>query len=328
MQGFQVVIQERGRVVVEKSYIPQPGAGEIVVRNHFTLISPNVERETVLALDNPPPKFPLRIGYNAAGEVAAVGKDVPGFAVGDRVVHRTPHASHVLLKMAAAIKVPADAPLDEAVFCPLTEIALQGVRRARIEIGEAVAVQGQGLLGQLALRLARCAGAMPLVAVDISDKRLAISRHGGADAGLNSRAHDFAARLASATDGRGPAVVFECTGLAEPVNAAFEICADGGRVVLLAGTRGQTKTDFYRDVHRKGITIIGAYSGARPQSERRPGAWTQREDTQVALKLLLSRRLDARPLVTHRFPGADAAKAYGALMDWREDLMGVLLDWR
>jgi L-iditol 2-dehydrogenase len=169
---------------------------------------------------------------------------------------------------------------------------------------------------------------MPLVAVDISDKRLAISRNGGADAGLNSRAQDFQTRLTAATDNRGPAVVFECTGLADPVTAAFDLCADGGRVVLLAGTRGLTRTDFYRDVHRKGITIIGAHSGARPQSERRPGAWTQREDTQVALKLLLSRRLDVRSLITHRHAGADAAKAYANLIDWKEDLMGVLLDWR
>ena len=59
-------------------------------------------------------------------------------------------------------------------------------------------------------------------------------------------------------------MVIEATGSPEPVNDAFALACSHGRVVLLASTRGVTETNFYRDVHRKGLTVLGAHANAVP----------------------------------------------------------------
>jgi threonine dehydrogenase-like Zn-dependent dehydrogenase len=98
-------------------------------------------------------------------------------------------------------------------------------------------------------------------------------------------------------------------------------------VVLLASTRGVTETNFYQDVHRKGLTVLGAHARMVPQQESSPGYWTLREDIQTSLRLIALGRLQVAPLTSEVFSWQDAPKAYEVLGSWRKDLLGMVLRW-
>jgi threonine dehydrogenase-like Zn-dependent dehydrogenase len=226
-----------------------------------------------------------------------------------------------------ALKLPDGLKPELAVFFQMGSIALQGVRKARIELGEGVAVLGQGLVGQLALQFARLDGGFPAIGVDLSEGRRAISLRCGADAALDPRAADFRDRLAEATGG-GPAAVIEATGSPEPVKQALEIAGNGGRIILLGSTRGTSDdVNWYQDIHRRGLQIIGAHASVRPRHDRRPGYWTWRQDSETILRLMAAGRLAIEPLISDRVPWHRAPQIYERLAAWDEGLLGVVLDW-
>jgi threonine dehydrogenase-like Zn-dependent dehydrogenase len=112
------------------------------------------------------------------------------------------------------------------------------------------------------------------------------------------------------------------------VNDAFALARNHGRVVLLASSRGVTETNFYLDVHRKGLTVLGAHANAVPPRDSSPGYWTLNENTQTVLRLLAARRLQVAPLTSERFRWQEAPRAYEMLGSWRKDLLGMLLLWQ
>ena len=76
-------------------------------------------------------------------------------------------------------------------------------------------------------------------------------------------------------DDQGPAVVIVATGYPDAIVSAFALAKQGGRVVLLGSTRGETDhVNFYRDVHKKGLVIIGAHDSTRPSLDSAAGWWT------------------------------------------------------
>ena len=99
-------------------------------------------------------------------------------------------------------------------------------------------------------------------------------------------------------------------------------------MVLIASTRGETNNvNFYRDVHKKGLIIIGAHNEVRPLQESSPHFWTMRDDCELVLKLISLKRLSVAPLISHRLPWENAPDAYEMLMKWDTKLLGVILDW-
>ena len=357
MKGKRVVWPQRGQVDIEEFDLPAVGKNQVLVETDVSLISPGTERAFLLGLPNAGSSYPQHPGYSNVGDVIEVGAEVDNIAVGAKVASSAGHSSHVLLSADRAFIVPEgltnagggfggkgegdkhEMPkppvpnpppnLEKAVFFNLAAISLQGVRKARIELGEAVLVMGQGLIGQLALQLAKLSGAFPSIAADLIESRLKKSRECGADFALNPEDEAFQEELTRITAGAGPQVVIESTGSPEPVNTAFKLAGRGGRIVLLASTRGETeKVNFYRDVHRKGLKILGAHNAIRPSQESSPGFWTSQDDGKLTLALLANERLMVDKLITHRFEGERAPEAYKLLMDWDENLLGVILSWK
>ena len=94
-----------------------------------------------------------------------IGKAVTNCQVGERVASTQGHTSHFVTSPNRLLKVAStDVPAEEAVFFNLGAIALQGIRKARIELGEATLILGQGLIGLLAMQLAKLSGALPVIA--------------------------------------------------------------------------------------------------------------------------------------------------------------------
>ncbi|MDE0687097.1 MAG: zinc-binding alcohol dehydrogenase [Candidatus Poribacteria bacterium] len=329
MKAQRVVWPDRAKVDIETFMLPPVGDDEVLVATQCTLISPGTERAFLLGLPNAQGRYPARPGYSNIGRIIEVGKAVTDCEIGDRVASTQGHTSHFVTSPSRLLKIASDAvPAEEAVFFNLGAIALQGVRKARIELGEATLVLGQGLIGLSAMQLSKLSGALPLIAADLTDSRLEISKRIGADHTFNPEDTDFSEQLGDATQGDGPAVVIEATGHPDAISTALAVAGQGARVVLLASTRGETPSvNFYRDVHKKGLILHGAHNSIRPRQESSPNFWTLEADSRLLLSLIAQKRFNVIPLISHRVPGEDAAKAYQFLMAWNPDLLGVVLQW-
>ena len=329
MKAQRVVWPDRAKVDVETFALPPVGDDEVLVATECTLISPGTERAFLLGLPNAQGKYPTRPGYSNIGTVIEVGKAVTDYEVGNRVASTQGHTSHFVTSPSRLLKLTStDVPAEEAVFFNLGAIALQGVRKARIELGEATLVLGQGLIGLLAMQLSKLSGALPAITADLTDSRLDISKSVGADYTLNPEDANFSEQLGSVTEGSGPAVIIEATGHPDAISTALDVAGWGARIVLLASTRGETpNVNFYRDVHKKGLILYGAHNSIRPRQESSPNFWTLEDDSVLLLSLIARKRFNVAPLISHRVPGEDAPKAYQLLMEWNPDLLGVVLQW-
>ncbi len=325
--GQRAVVTAAGQVGLESFDPPPPQTGQVLLRALTTLISPGTERAFFLNLDNTNATYPFYPGYSFVGTVEASGAEVTGLQVGDRVICPAGHGSHALVDARVCLPVSPELLAEEAVFFNLLAIAMQGVRKARIELGESVAVLGAGVVGVLAMRLAQLSGGLPVIGIDLDAQRLALARRIGADDILVSSdglVDDLRALLGSA----GANVVIEATGASPLVVTAFQLAAEKGRVVLLGSTRGDTeRVNFYRDVHRKGLHIIGAHEITRPRHENSPGYWTQISEHKVCLELLARRRVDVAPLITHRYNWLEFPNAYAHLAEWDKRAQGILIEW-
>ena len=352
--GKRVVFTSPGSVEIETFDVPRPGPLDVLVETEVSLISPGTEGASLLALPNTGTEFPQYPGYSNVGRVLEVGGEVEGIKPGDRFSSHGAHASHLVIQslpehsvrrgtldgidpsssrqtLRRAALVPDGLGSDTAAFANLCAISLQGVRKARIELGESVLVIGQGLVGNLAAQFARLDGGYPVIAADLSESRLSVSRAVGADhtilAGSDSGSIVEAVRSITKED--GARAVIETTGAPDPVVTAFKAAGWHGRVVLLASTRGETeRVNFYADVHRKALTILGAHNSARPAKDASPGFWPLGDDLKLSLDLMAAGRLAIEPLITTRVSFEEAAQAYRFVTEQRRDALGILLEWK
>jgi NADPH:quinone reductase-like Zn-dependent oxidoreductase len=163
--------------VIDKP-MPAPGPGQILVRTARTCISSGTERANLVGdpmvgidvKDGAPAVFPRQAGYSATGIVVSVGEGVSSVKPGDRVAASwTKHAAFNALPESRVYRLPDGLSLEEAAWTHIATFPMAALRKCRLEFGEGVLVMGQGVLGQLAVRLARVAGATPVIAADPVD---------------------------------------------------------------------------------------------------------------------------------------------------------------
>lgn len=324
MSEYVVVAPSAGQVDLQQMTISDPGPNEIQVRSHATLVSPGTERAWILGLPNTPQVFPFEPGYCGAGVVEKVGSEVNNFKCGDRVAcFLLGHRSVGNVEEKWAVRIPDSVSYEKAAFMPLGQVALQGVRKSCIELGEKVMVLGMGVIGQLALQFCRLNGALPAIGADRMDKRLQQALDCGAHEVVNTGKENWLESLCEK-----PQVVIESTGFPDAVSVAMEAVAQMGRVVMLGSTRGDSTINFYKDVHSKGINIIGAHAGRVPAVESRAGYWTWKDDANCFMKLLENKSINTDPLITDRINWRDAVQTYKKLLEWNMDTLGIVINWQ
>ena len=148
---------------------------------------------------------PIALGYSCAGIVREVGRDAEGFQPGDRVacagMNYASHAETIFVPKNLAVKIPDGVSFDEAAFVTLGAIALQGVRTAEVKLGDAVAVIGLGLLGQLTVQILKAAGCR-VIGIDLETSKVELAREFGCDAAV-LRGGDVESAVKQFTDGFG-----------------------------------------------------------------------------------------------------------------------------
>jgi 2-desacetyl-2-hydroxyethyl bacteriochlorophyllide A dehydrogenase len=275
------------------------------------------------------PRMPFRPGYAFAGTIEAVGSAVTDYRPGDRVVGSMGHQNLVVVDVAQGPldPIPDGVSFDQACLSRLATISMQGVRLARLILGEHVAVFGQGLIGQFARQLAGIDGAASIIAVDLIDARLEVARRHGATHTVNPARDDLAAVLAAATGGRGVDVAIEATGNPAVINDALHAVARLGRVILLGSPRGRIEIDPYTDIHSKGVSVIGAHANTTAAVANPYHRWTLSEQRRLVLELMRQGRLSTEGLVSHRVPAGEALGVWDALAGHQQDYLGVIIVW-
>ena len=307
--------------------LPVCGPDQLLVRAVASLISPGTERAFLLGLENTARSYPMGAGYSMVAEVVEVGANVSGWAAGDRLAVPIQHQRIAAVRPEHCTPVPDNLASEPACFFYMAAIALQGIRKARIELGEGVATLGAGIIGLLAMQWAKLNGAVPALTLDVDDTRLALAEELGADAALQMQG-DYREQIAALCDGGKPQVVVDATGHPAAVTSAFDVIAHHGRLVLLGSTRGNTPdVNFYRDVHKTGLTLIGAHNSVRPAADSAPGYWTMADDHRLVLRCLASNRIRVAGLITHRFAWEDTPAAYAELAAWNPGTLGLILNW-
>lgn len=259
------------------------------------------------------------LGYSAAGTVVEAGAEVRDLAPGDRVAIAgggfANHAEVDVVPRLLCAPVPEGVEPAEAAFATLGAIAMQGFRRAEVGVGSTVAVIGLGLIGQLAVRIARAAGCRVL-GVDLAPDLAELAAAGGAETALRGE-------LGERWDRRADAVLIcaSAPGSDDPVRLAAALARDRAPVVVV----GDVKLDIPRNPYYErelDLRLSRSYGPGRydPAYELHgqdypPGyvRWTEQRNLEAFLWLVAEARVRPAELISHRFPFAEAKAAFELL---------------
>lgn len=302
----------------------------VMVKMEYTVVSGGTERAAIMAMPNTPQTFPYSLGYCGVGRVVEIGPDVKKVAVGDRVlVYHGIHTQYNVVPEADVTKVE-DENIDSlaASIVIIASMGLGGVRRLELELGESAMVMGLGLLGMFAVQFCRLSGANPVIAADLNPERRALALKLGADYALDPSAPDFAEQVKKLTGGKGVNGCVEVTGISAAMKQALECSAREGRVSLLGCTRvSDCSVDYYAQVHRPGVKLIGAHNMVRPKVDSRPHCWTHHDDLRAILGLISSGRMDTRDVISRVVKPEECSEIYDQLCNDKNFPMGTVFDW-
>lgn len=318
--------------------VVSPSDRQVLVRTACSTVSCGTERANITGNpnnslaplpENAAPVFPRCLGYSSSGIVEEIGSAVTSVKPGDRVaVYCGHHKEYNTVDENNVVKITDErVSLEEAAMLYIASFPLAALRKTRLEIGESMLIMGLGLLGQLAVQLARAAGAVPVIAADPIAERRADALSLGADHALDPFEKDFAEQVKRLTDG-GVNTAIEVTGVGAGLNETLDCMAKFGRVALLGCTRDPNFTvDYYRKIHGPGITLIGAHTQARPEYESHPGWFTHRDDMRALMKLIAGGRIDLARMIKETYLPSDCPAVYTRLIQDKNFPTVVQFDW-
>jgi L-iditol 2-dehydrogenase len=287
---------------------------------------------------------PIVMGHEAAGTIVALGREVRGFAEGDRVTFdstifcgacdncqrgdvnlcdrrevlgvscaefRRPgaFAEYVAVPSRILYRLPESLSFAEAAMLEAVSVALHGVSLAQMSAGGSALVVGAGMIGLLTLQALRAAGCTRIFAADLEPTRLALARDAGA-AAISPAEGDVAEQVMQLTGGRGVDIVIEAVGRDETVKTSIESVRKGGTVVLVGNISPEVTLPLQKVVTRQ-IRLQGSCASA--------GEYPR------AIELLASGAIQVKPLISAVAPLEEGPRWFERLYAREPNLMKVVL---
>ncbi|MBQ5927049.1 MAG: zinc-binding alcohol dehydrogenase [Clostridia bacterium] len=331
MQRKRIVFTAPKQAELIKEETPMLLQDECLVKMEYTVVSGGTERACIMSSKNTSQHFPMSLGYCGVGRVEKIGAEIKNFAVGDRVlVYHGFHASYNCAKEEKLTKVEDENISSlEAAFVVIAAMGLGGARKLEIELGESAMVMGQGLLGLFATQFLRLSGANPVIVADLNPQRRSLALSLGADYAFDPSEPDFVEKVKAVTKGKGVNGCVEVTGVSVAMKQALECASWQGRISLLGCTRvSNCAVDYYQQVHRPGVKLIGAHNFVRPKFESYPHHWTHQDDCKAILDLISAKRLQVLPIVSRVEKPETANRVYTELCEDKNFPVGTVFDWR
>ena len=281
------------------------------------------------------------LGYSLCGVVTEVGKGAEEFKVGQVVAcagnEQALHAEYNWVPVNLCAAVPAGVLPEHAAFATVASIAMHGVRRSEVQLGETAAVIGLGLIGQLVVRLLVAAGVQAIGIDPVPDRCRLAEKAGAVACGSPDDLDAVIAELAKITNGRGADHVFLSAGgnSNDPVEAAVKLARDRARIVDI----GKMKLDLpWNAYYEKELDVRFSRSYGPGRYDTRyelegidyPAGyvrWTEKRNLESFLDLVARNELKVATLIDGVFPMEEAAKVYGNLKSGELKAIGVLLEY-
>jgi L-iditol 2-dehydrogenase len=327
MEGF-------GQVACREVPRPELAAGEVLLRvRAASICGSDVSRVT-----KGHRMYPLILGHEVSGDVAAVGPGVDPALIGTRaaLIPLVPcmtckfcqqglysactsysflgsrrhggFAEFVSLPAANLMPLPEEVDYEASALIEPATVALHALEMGRFAPGQRVLVLGAGSVGLMAVQWLRKLGASQIIVTDVVDENLSSARTLGADLTLNPRREDVHQAILSATEG-GPDLALELAGSPQTLAQAIEITRPRGSVVL---TGNQPKEAAFPAALMETITRkeLGVYGTWMSYSAPFPGhEW---HDTIAAMQ---NGEIRVEEMISHRFPLCQAAEVFQGIAD-------------
>jgi L-iditol 2-dehydrogenase len=341
-----LLLEEYRRLAVVDLPVPEPGAGEVLVR----VAACGICGSDVHGYDGSSGRRipPVVMGHEAAGIVAAVGEGVDGFAVGDRVTFDSTvfcgecgfckrgevnlceqrqvlgvscgeyrragaFAEYVIVPERIVYALPDAMGFSEAAMLEAVSVALHAVNVGEMSRSETAMVIGAGMIGLLVVQAAKAAGSSRVISADIDATRLRLAKDVGADEVIDGSGEGLIREVMRLTGGRGVDVVYEAVGRDETVSAAVDCVRKGGTVVLVGNITPTVTLPLQKVVSRQ-IRLQGSCASAGEYPE--------------AIRLIAEGKIKVAPLITAVAPLTDGPKWFERLYGHEPNLMKVVLDPR
>ncbi|MFT5722100.1 MAG: threonine 3-dehydrogenase [Motiliproteus sp.] len=283
---------------------------------------------------------PMVVGHEYVGTIAAIGQEVSGYEIGDRVsgeghitcgycrncragrrqlcrntvgvgVNRMgAFAEYLVIPAVNAFKIPDNISDDlAAIFDPLGNAVHTAL--AFDLVGEDVLITGAGPIGIMAAAVARHAGARHIVLTDINPYRLALADKLGVARTVNIAQEELSEVMAELDMSEGFDVGMEMSGAAPALKLMLEKVNHGGKIAMLGIPATETAIDWSLVIF-KGLTIRGIYG-------------REMFETWYKMASLIQAGLNLDPIITHRFPVDEFQQGFDVMCS---GLSGkVILDW-
>jgi predicted dehydrogenase/threonine dehydrogenase-like Zn-dependent dehydrogenase len=275
---------KKGHMQILEVPFPALGKGQVLVRNHYSVISAGTEGKTVSdarkgyiakararqkevkqVIDSIKTRglaetyktvmnkleAPSALGYSSAGEIIAVGEGVTGFKTGDRAAcggSTAVHADVAAVPVNLCVNVPKEVDLKHAAFAAIAAIALQALRQADLRLGENCAVIGLGLIGQITLQLLNASGINP-IGIDIDENQVQLAQQNNAHLAINRNKENIEETILRHTHGIGAdaVIITASSSSIDPVELAGKLCRKKGKVVIVGAVpTGFSRADYYK----------------------------------------------------------------------------------
>ena len=283
------------------------------------------------------------LGYSLSGVVIEVGRGAEEFRVGQVVAaagnQYALHSEYNWIPVNLCGAVPQGVPAEHAAFSAVGAIAMHGVRRAEVQLGDTACVIGLGLVGQLAVRLLIASG-VRVIGLDVIEDRCRLAEQAGAircaaptDEGMAALEH----ALGEISGGRGADHIFLAAGGSSngPVEAAARLGRDRARIVEIGKTRLDLPWNAYYDKEFD-VRFSRSYGPGRYDERYEVDGidypvgyvrWTERRNLECFLDLIARKDIEIGTLVSGIFPMQDASTVYANLASGSLKAVGVLLEY-
>jgi len=341
MKALAKLHAQEGIWMVTDAPIPEPGHNDLLIKIRKTAICgtdihiynwDDWSRKTI--------PVPMIVGHEYVGEVVAIGQEVRGFSIGDRVsgeghitcghcrncragrthlcrntigvgVNRQGcFAEYLVIPAFNAFRIP-DNISDElaAIFDPFGNAVHTALSFDLV--GEDVLISGAGPIGIMAAAVCKHVGARNVVITDINDYRLELARTMGVTRAVNVAHEDLRAVMRELDMTEGFDVGLEMSGAPPAFRTLLEVMNHGGRIALLGIPPGEMAIDWNQVIF-KGLFIKGIYG-------------REMFETWYKMAALIQSGLDLTPVITHRYAIDDFQQGFDEMRSGRSGK--VVLSW-
>lgn len=272
----------------------------------------------------------FQLGNMVVGSISEIGDEVTEYKLGDQVCVYGPIMETVIVNAVNNYKLrkmPEGSSWKNAVCYDPAQFAMSGVRDANVRAGDYVVVVGLGAIGQIAIQLAKKAGASIVIGVDPISHRCDIALKHGADYCFDPTKCDLGFEIKKLTNKLGADSIIETSGVSSALQAALRGIAYGGIISYVAFAKPFPEGfNLGREAHFNNAKIVFSRASSEPNPDY--PRWSRKRIEDTCWELLMNGYLNCEDLIDPVVPIQEVAESYMEFVDQKPELsikMGVEL---